>query len=995
MLNKTLATLLAGSTLLLASCGGGSSDNSSNTPATPGTNPNKPVTTYELATQPYVSIEQGNIDFSGSNYVGLTNTKELTITNTGTEAETINSISGLPGNITPSGCIGSVLKPLESCTITLTYKPTTTEEKTTNKVTVDATGKDGKKTSTTVDETQDAVEPIKLSSSSATLNNYVGFTQTTTVTINNVANQAITLDKTIANLPSDVTATGCLGKSLAAGSGCEMTFSYKPTAATNSASLKTTSPLIISAGDAKASFTLNLTAKHSLYIGTLDGLAISTKEDTNSATRNWQHIGYIASPEGERGVGFLSKLLVQNGKLYVGMSEGGHTSSINTTDFGKPQWTGYSDELKNFSHIPTTYDISASSNNQDIYIATAGGLSYSFDGGSTWQTANSKTPGFGPDNEVIKVTANANYIIAATRGGVSIYTIATKTWAHYDADTTGYSQKPQPHQLLIKGNTLYVVTNGGISSTSLASISWSTLTIPELPSWASVYSYQPATTQDGTAYIGTSVALYSDKSGAVTQVTLPTPYRYSIKQIYRGSQDGYPIILGTTAGIFVKENATSSWTNVYNQYYLTSMLISNITVDGTSKPIIVIGYFESGGINDKGYEISTDLGKTWQKFSNAADNSGLSSQVDEFAIDSQTHDLYAGDFHGDVAKLELVDGQYQLVASDKSSQVNIAPENSSLSPYIINLSILPNGANTQILFGSDESNSYSNTNGQAGWGLREGYVLQSALTPLYQFTSDGENIGVNQGLQNSVTSKAATLSSFYQPTSKSLFAITDDAVLQFADNQFQTLHQNPYPGDAKLTSMLQIGSLDILGLQQGIMYTTDNGNTWKGNTLENSVVNKIKTNSDHSNIYIATNKGLFIMSPDLISERFISGDTLNGKDGANANVLDVKISGSGATTQIYARLNNGIAISNDNGNTWQIVNDTTAGFCQFPESIFDEPLPGLNMLAISGSGDNTDIYVTCSDGLATSSNNGKTWSVIKPSTVNGFADSITTTVKVY
>ena len=181
----------------------------------------------------------------GTLAVGLTSpVKKVTLTNIGTTTLTISSIAVTGAEAgdfpeTATTC-GSSLAAAASCTVSLTFKPTTTGARSANLTVTDNAAGSPQQVPLSGTGTTAELTPTSLSFGKVT----VGTTSSVmTATLKNVGTTAITITSiTLAGLdPGDFAQTNTCGSSLAASASCTISVTFKPTATgARSALLKVT-----------------------------------------------------------------------------------------------------------------------------------------------------------------------------------------------------------------------------------------------------------------------------------------------------------------------------------------------------------------------------------------------------------------------------------------------------------------------------------------------------------------------------------------------------------------------------------------------------------------------------------------------------------------------------------------------------------------------------------------------------------------------------------
>ncbi|MGO9590578.1 MAG: choice-of-anchor D domain-containing protein, partial [Candidatus Acidiferrales bacterium] len=181
----------------------------------------------------------------GTLAVGLTSAvKKVTLTNIGTTALTINSIAVTGAEATDfpetTTTCGSTLAAAKSCTVSLTFKPSTTGARSANLTVTDNASGSPQQVPLSGTGTTAEISPVSLSFGSVT----VGTTSAVkTVTLKNVGTTSITITSvTIAGTAAgDYAQTPSCGSSLAASASCTISVTFKPTTTgTRSAILKVT-----------------------------------------------------------------------------------------------------------------------------------------------------------------------------------------------------------------------------------------------------------------------------------------------------------------------------------------------------------------------------------------------------------------------------------------------------------------------------------------------------------------------------------------------------------------------------------------------------------------------------------------------------------------------------------------------------------------------------------------------------------------------------------
>ncbi len=176
--------------------------------------------------QPVMNLSTASLTFSSENVGTASPVQPVTITNSGTAALSLTSIT-VTGDYTISNPCGSSLAAGANCTVNVTFKPTAVGSRT---GTLTVTGSASPATQTVSLTGTGLGAEASLSSSSLTFSaELVGVTSAAqSITVKNTGNAAMTITSIAAG--GDFTATNTCGSSVAAGASCTVSVTFKAAA---------------------------------------------------------------------------------------------------------------------------------------------------------------------------------------------------------------------------------------------------------------------------------------------------------------------------------------------------------------------------------------------------------------------------------------------------------------------------------------------------------------------------------------------------------------------------------------------------------------------------------------------------------------------------------------------------------------------------------------------------------------------------------------------
>lgn len=238
-------------------------------------------------------------------------------------------------------------------------------------------------------------------------------------------------------------------------------------------------------------------------------------------------------------------------------------------------------------------------------------------------------------------------------------------------------------------------------------------------------------------------------------------------------------------------------------------------------------------------------------------------------------------------------------------------------------------------------------------------VYMGANNGIFQSTDNGANWsseGMGLPEEASVTAIAKTKAN--------ILIGTNSGVYQSADNEMTWIPlENGIPTDTYIYSLAIEGEDIYAGTPEGIYWSSDNGNSW---TARNSGLTLpsfgVRLQAIGGHIYAATTTGLYI-STDNGSSWGLVLEGASGLNNINKGITAILVNG----TDLLAGGNNGISLSQNDGETWVVVN---------------KGLPYNRISTLATNGDL--VYAGTDYGLYATADNGENWLQI----VNNITSSV-------
>ncbi len=450
------------------------------------------------AASPALSLSAAALAFD-STTVGATSQRTLTISNTGTAALSVGSITSSNSQFTVSPTQITVTAPVgtatSSQTVTVTFAPTSAGSQTgTLTITHNATGSPSTVALTGVGKAA-ASPTLSLSATSLKFDSTkVGASSQKTFTVSNPGSAALTVSGiTVGGADaSQVTVSPTTFTVNAGGTAQTVTVTFAPT----------------SGGAKSASLSIAHNATGSPASVALSGVGVAPPPLSDV----WKAVntGLTNTDVGDLAVDPKTPQTVYAGTL------GGVFKTTN----GGTAWTAVNAGLTNTSVEALAID---PSNPQTVYAGTGGGVFKTTNGGTAWALANSGLLGsvtalvIDPVNSqtlYAAVGGTSSNVYKTTNGGTSWTAAATGLKSNITAFALTVDPKtPQTLYAGVRGNGVYKTTDGGTSWTAVNS---------GIPDGTTTYGIAVDPSNPQTVYAGTAVGMFKTTSGGTSWTAVNT-----------------------------------------------------------------------------------------------------------------------------------------------------------------------------------------------------------------------------------------------------------------------------------------------------------------------------------------------------------------------------------------------------------------------------------------------------------------------------------------
>ncbi len=349
-----------------------------------------------------VSFSPASLTFT-SEPIGSTSASEgITLKNTGTSSLTINTVSASGDYKETDNCAGKSVAASGTCTINVSFGPTST-----GTITGTITVADAAATSPqVVGLTGTGVAPLTLAPANLTFSATIGTSSSPqTVTLTNNTASAVTISKVA--ISADYTQTNTCGSSLAGNSSCTFSVTFSP-----------------------------------LVTGTVDGaVTISTSAST---------VPQVISLTG------VSSAAANTARYAYALEYSAHTSGM-VVAYAMNPTTGVLRALESVQLPSTNYGITVHPSNKFLYIPNGSEiLAYTIGTNGMLQTVTG-SPFNLPGGSTLKFLPNGNF--GYTNGGVE-YSVNTTTGALTQLGTATVGNIPYDAALSPSGGFLYILNYG-------------------------------------------------------------------------------------------------------------------------------------------------------------------------------------------------------------------------------------------------------------------------------------------------------------------------------------------------------------------------------------------------------------------------------------------------------------------------------------------------------------------------------------------------------
>ena len=445
---------------------------------------------------------------------------------------------------------------------------------------------------------------------------------------------------------------------------------------------------------------------------------------------------------------------------------------------------------------------------------------------------------------------------------------------------------------------------------------------------------------------------------------------------------GSKVFAATGQGLFVSDDQAGSWHEVNNIFRYT-----------TTFKVAVIGTKIYAATYDLGLYYSEDTGTTWHAL-----NNGLPSTV-IYAVAGDNTNLYIGVYGYGIYKSTnkglawtlanngltnysvntLLQTGAKLFAGTDAGLFLSEDDGNSWAPVLNGFGLYPFPiktfavSGTTIYAGSNGGGVYVSTNSGSSWSqVNNGFPNQYFTVQAIEIKGNKVLAGVVNGA-GVYTSSNNGLS--WNASNTGLIATSVIALFRSGTNIFAgTAGTGAFissdigvtwtPINYGLTSLYiytfaQLGNILLIGTQGGFFMSTDNGNSWIGDSTNNNPNPYIRT---------LTVSGSNIFAGTIYSGVLLSTDTGKTWNAVNNGLMDSSITclANNGTTIFAGTNDSGVYVSTNNGNSWTHKNDGLI-------------LKRIRSILVSGSkvfvGSEGD-WSLPNNGLYVSENNGNTWNEV-------------------
>ncbi len=579
-------------------------------------------------------------------------------------------------------------------------------------------------------------------------------------------------------------------------------------------------------------------------------------------------------------------------------------SLLFATEFVYAQWvpTGGPCSTKFTALLVNGHTLFGGTYNQGLYRST--------DDGRSWTPADSGIPN-ASGAPVHALCSNGNCIFAAA---ANIAVRSTDNGDHWVPVNSGLPSSDPVMALMASGTKLYAALSGrnnlGVFVSADSGASWTPinngLDSKDVQALGVAGSNLLAGTFSGRIYVST------DAGGSWTQAAYLSwspeggPVRAAI-QAFAATDNA--VIAGTCFGIFVSKDKGLSWTPG-NLVDGTGAGLTNIHAFAAVGTKIFAGATEAGA--EGSLYVSTDGGLNWT--TGSLTNAGI------FALAAEGSNLFAGTSAGALLSTD---------AGDRWASMNTGLTRASVRILCPVGGRLYAGDYGGLFVSSDNGSSWSRpdlryspgvtsfaTNGSVVWAGTDGGPRLS--------DDNGVHWGIaNYGFQVPYPGAPSPVNAIFANGLTLLASSYFGTLLRSVDGYSWTV-LSARPG--YLLCFALVGNTLYAGTDgEGVVVTTDNGNTWSHSALYNQ---RVQTLASGGGALFAGTHGSGIF-------RSTDGGASWTAVNAGLTQMDVRSLASGGSALFAATYGGGVFRSNDNGASWDPVNGG---------------LPTLNVFALAFNG---------------------------------------------
>lgn len=617
-------------------------------------------------------------------------------------------------------------------------------------------------------------------------------------------------------------------------------------------------------------------------------------------------------------------------------------------------------------------DIKVTNSGNDVYLATDGGLSISYDGGTTFtnRTTSNGIPAKAINSVAVFGSGSTAKIYAATKNGLAISsdggnTFTAKTTlngslAANDVRDVAYTTQSGTTQV-------FAATSAGLSISNNGGISFYTKKVIDgLPSidLKSVYAVGVGT--EAKIFVASDKGLSVSNDGGVS-FTTPLTAATSITDVYvvGSGSSAWVFVTDYVKGLYISKDAGVTFTQrnvAVNNLASNQALRVYVTGTGASSKVYV------GTTN--GLSVSTDGGDSFvSKLTTAIDDSndvnaiytlesagvatiflGACNLATTTANDPLCKFYKSTDSGTSYSLLSVTNG----IASNATSSVYVTGSGASSNVFVGTLGY-------GLAVSTDNGKTFTHRlKGAAANTLNSNFVTDvvasgtggSAL--LYVATNDGVAISSNGGSTFTRRLVGTPINAIFFSPPTTIYAATSVGLQVSTDNGASFALKTGVHGLPSLSvkDVFLVGTKTFVATDAGLGVSDDGTSqvfTTKSHGLPSLNVKGVHVimNGSQEEIYVATDGG-FAVSYD-------GGD--NFYSSTNVNSTGIFAIDAGGNIEVYLNTPNGLMISYNGGSTF----DTSADFKKIANGLGSN---NITSTFVQGTGASQYIYVTTDAGAS-------------------------------